>query len=215
MTRFSRALTVLSFALIACGGAKPEAKPVTAARPSASSAPAPKPLATATGFLATDVPMATMPPPFDFGSKKAKIRVYSAAELVKASCAGGAAANASPGMDVGSVVRACAAPTGLKASGALFSGTQKADAVVQKRPFAAQAGHCYRAYGSAASGVTDFSIFILDSAGATAALGHSSGAPRAAAPSNGSVCFKADDQSQVVVSIGRGAGAFAIQLVSD
>ncbi len=215
MTRFSRALTIAAFALTACGGAKPEAKPATAPTPSASSAPASKPPATATGFLAGDVPMATMPPPFDFGSKKAEIRVYSASESPKASCAAGAAANASPGADVGSVVKACAAPTSLKASGAVFSGTQKADALAQKRPFAAQAGHCYRAYGSVASGVTDFSVFILDSAGATAALGHSAGAPRAAAPSNGSVCFTADDQSQVVVSIGRGAGAFAVQLVSD
>ncbi|HEX7664793.1 MAG TPA: hypothetical protein VF407_09790 [Polyangiaceae bacterium] len=214
MTRLARALAVVPFALCACGGDKPAAKPPVAAAPSASAMPSAKPQSTATGFLASDVPMATMPPPFDFGSKKAEIRMYSASDSAKAACASSVATNASPTADVGAIVKACAAPTSLKPSGAVLSGSQKPDAVAQKFPFAAQAGHCYRAYGSAAPSVTDFSVFVLDSAGATAASGHSEGA-RAIAPANGSVCFKENDAAQIVVTIGRGAGTFAVQVTSD
>jgi hypothetical protein len=123
-------------------------------------------------------------------------------------------ASASPSADVAAIGKACTDATKLHALGAVSAGTQKADAVAQRFPFAAQAGHCYRAYGSAAAGITDFSVFILDSTGATAARGHTDGT-RVAAPSDGALCFHDADTANVVVTIGRGAGPFAVQLWSD
>jgi hypothetical protein len=158
--------------------------------------------------------MADMPPAFDFGSKKAANRVYPASNSIALSCVTTPAANANPAADLAAVGRACGDATKLHSLGAVSSGTQKPDAAAQRFPFAAQAGHCYRAYGSAASGVTDFSIFILDSTGATAARGHTD-AGRVAAPSDGALCFKDADAANVVVTIGRGSGAFAVQIWSD
>jgi hypothetical protein len=158
--------------------------------------------------------MSDMPPEFDFGSKKAADRVYPATNAAAISCVTTSAASASPAADVAAIGKACADSTKLRALGAISSGTQKPDAVAQRFPFAAQAGHCYRAYGAAASGVTDFSVFILDSTGAAAARGHTDGT-RVAAPSDGALCFHEDDAANVVVTIGRGAGAFAVQLWSD
>ncbi|MEO8878385.1 MAG: hypothetical protein ABI461_22535, partial [Polyangiaceae bacterium] len=167
----------------------------------------------ATGFLSTTVPMAAMPPDFDFGSKKAEYRVYPADNLAARSCATGSA-NGNPASDVAAIGKACATPTKLHPLGNVLSGTQKADALAQRFPLTAQAGHCYRVYGSAASTITDFSVFILDSAGATAARGHAD-TTRAAAPPDGMVCFKEADSAVVVVTIGGGEGAFAAQVWSD
>jgi hypothetical protein len=123
-------------------------------------------------------------------------------------------ASANPSADLAAVGKACADPTKLHSLGSISSGTQKPDAAAQKFPFAAQAGHCYRAYGSAAAGITDFSVFILDSTGATAARGHTD-AGRVAAPSDGALCFRDADNANVVVTVGRGSGAFAVQIWSD
>jgi hypothetical protein len=158
--------------------------------------------------------MADMPPPFDFGSKKAVNRVYPTSNSAALACVTTPAANANPAADLAAVGRACADPTKLHSLGAVSSGAQKPDAAAQKFPFAAQAGHCYRAYGSAASSVTDFSVFILDSTGATAARGHTD-AGRVAAPADGALCFHDADNANVVVTIGRGSGAFAVQIWSD
>jgi hypothetical protein len=158
--------------------------------------------------------MADMPPAFDFGSKKAEIRVYPTSNSAALACATTPAANANPSADLAAVTKSCADGTKLHAVGPASSGTQKPDAVAQKFPFAAQAGHCYRAYGSAAATVTDFSIFILDSTGATAARGHTD-AGRVAAPSDGTLCFHDADNANVIVTVGRGSGAFAVQIWSD
>lgn len=156
--------------------------------------------------------MAEMPPAFDFGSKKAEIRMYSTSD--SATCATGVQATGAPASDVAAVVKACATATKQKPVGPAWSGNQKPDAPAQRFPFAAAAGRCYRAYGSAAAGITDMSILVVDSAGATAAQGHSDGG-RVIAPAGGSACFREADQAAVVVSVGRGMGAFAVQLTSD
>ncbi|MEO8875607.1 MAG: hypothetical protein ABI461_08475, partial [Polyangiaceae bacterium] len=150
------AVCTLSFgALAACGGAKPPAKTTATAAPSASAAPVAQ--SKATGFLSTTVPMAAMPPDFDFGSKKAEYRVYPADNLAARSCATGSA-NGNLASDVAAIGKVCATPTKLHPLGNVLSGTQKADALAQRFPLTAQAGHCYRVYGSAASTITDFSV---------------------------------------------------------
>lgn len=120
----------------------------------------------------------------------------------------------SPATDVATTAKACNAATKQKNVGAAWTGTQKPDAVAQRFPFTAEAGRCYRAYASTAAGVEDVSLFVLDSAGATAAQGHASGG-RVAAPADGAICFRDADAAAVVLSIGRGNGAFAVQLTSD
>lgn len=157
-------------------------KPATAPALSASATASGK---AATGFLSSEVPMSEMPPAFDFGSKKAEIRVYSASDAAK-----------------------------LKPVGAAWSGVQKPDATAQRFPFSAEAGRCYRAVGSAGTGITDISVLILDSAGATAGRGHAEGG-RVVAPEEGATCFREADHAVVVVSIGRGSGSFNVQLSSD
>jgi hypothetical protein len=214
MPRMLAVCTLFIFPIAACGGAKPVAKGVAASSASAGSNAAPAPPSKATGFLSSTVPMSEMPPPFDFGSKKAANNVYHTSNTAALSCVTTAPANASPPTDVAAIGRSCADPTKLHPLGAVSSGTQKPDAVAQRFPFAAQAGHCYRAYGSAAPSVTDFSVFILDSTGATAARGHADGA-RVATPPDGALCFHDADAANVVVTIGRGSGPFAVQLWSD
>ena len=157
--------------------------------------------------------MASMPPAFDFGSKKAAIRMYSANDSA-ATCATAVPAGGAPASDVAAIVKACAAATKQKPVGATWSGNQKPDAPAQRFPFSAGAGRCYRAYGSAGAGISDMSILVVDSAGATAAQGHADGG-RVIAPADGTVCFREADQAAVVVSVGRGAGAFAVLLTSD
>ncbi|MGH7286278.1 MAG: hypothetical protein ACRELY_32570 [Polyangiaceae bacterium] len=205
------AVVLSAIGVAACGGSKPAPKPAPAPTSRASAAaPTAKP---ATGFLSSQVPMAQMPPAFDFSSKKAEIRMYSASNPAL-TCTSGVQATGAPASDVAAIVKACAPATKQKASGAAWSGNQKPDAPAQRFPFAAAAGRCYRVYGSAAAGISDISILVVDSAGATAAQGHADGG-RVIAPRSGSVCFREADQAAVVVSIGRGMGAFAVQLTSD
>ena len=206
------AVFLLAITLIACGGSKPALKAPPAPASSASAAPAltGKP---ATGFLTSSVPMAQMPPAFDFSSKKAELRMYSATNAA-ATCTNGVQATGAPASDVAAIVKACASATKQKSAGGAWSGNQKPDAPAQRFPFAAAAGRCYRVYGSAAAGISDMSILVVDSAGATAAQGHADGG-RVIAPAGGSVCFREADQAAVVVSVGRGMGAFAVQLTSD
>ncbi len=95
-----------------------------------------------------------------------------------------------------------------------FKGTQSAANLPQAFPFHADASHCYRAYAVAASGIQDLDLLIKDSAGAVAGE-DSTDDPTPVVQEDGAVCFKAADDASVVVSIGAGSGAYAIQVWSD
>jgi hypothetical protein len=95
-----------------------------------------------------------------------------------------------------------------------FKGAQAAANLPQSFAFHAEAGHCYRAYAVAAPGIQDLDLLIKDSAGAVAGE-DSTDDPTPVVQEDGAVCFKAADQASVVVSIGAGAGAYAVQVWSD
>jgi hypothetical protein len=95
-----------------------------------------------------------------------------------------------------------------------FKGSQAAVNLPQSFAFHAEAGHCYRAYAVAASGIQDLDLLIKDSTGAVAGE-DSTDDPTPVVQEDGAVCFKTADQASVVVSIGAGGGAYAVQVWSD
>jgi hypothetical protein len=95
-----------------------------------------------------------------------------------------------------------------------FKGTQSATNLPQSFAFHADANHCYRAYAVAAPGIQDLDLLIKDSAGAVAGE-DSTDDPTPVVLEDGAICFKAADSASVVVSIGAGSGAYAVQIWGD
>ena len=95
-----------------------------------------------------------------------------------------------------------------------FKGSQAAVNLPQSFAFHAEAGHCYRAYAVAAPTITDLDLLMKDSTGAVAGE-DSTDDPTPVVQEDGAVCFKSADQASVVVSIGAGGGAYAVQVWSD
>jgi hypothetical protein len=114
---------------------------------------------------------------------------------------------------VDQMAKGCAATTGMHQTDS-FKGTQAASNAPQSYPLHAQAGHCYRAYAVAAASIQDLDLLIKDSAGALAGE-DSTDDPTPVVLEDGAVCFKATDEASVVVSIGAGGGAYAVQVWSD
>jgi hypothetical protein len=205
----SLALLVLAAAAAACGGNKPAdtrfADPSkgdggAAAASTASSAP-----------FVSNVPMAEMPAPFNFGSKKADKKVIAGA----AACAAGFKAQAGDlGAEVQKLAKGCADATKMRAVGSVLSGTQAQGAAPQTFKLKAEANHCYRVYGVTAATVKNIEVLVVDSAGFTAYEARSD-EPRVLAADDGAVCFRSADDAQLLVSVGAGEGAFALQIWSD
>lgn len=101
------------------------------------------------------------------------------------------------------LMRACAG--NLRPIGPLTQGAQAAGEPAARFPLAARAGRCYRAF--LATDATDVSVTVLDSGGHVAAEAWAQ-----AVPHEGVLCFEKDDAAQVVISIGRGKAAFALQI---
>jgi hypothetical protein len=102
----------------------------------------------------------------------------------------------------------------MHAVGETFKGTQSAANPPQKFPFKAKARHCYRAYATSASTIKDLDLLIKDSTDAVAGE-DSTDDPTPVVLEDGAVCFKEDDQATVVVSVGDGNGAYAVQVWGD
>ncbi len=95
-----------------------------------------------------------------------------------------------------------------------FTGEQKAADKPQTFPWKARAGHCYRAYGVGAAGIKNLDLLMQDSEGSVLGQdGTDDGAP--VVLDAGAACFKQDDEAAVVVSVGDGAGAFAVEVWED
>ena len=95
-----------------------------------------------------------------------------------------------------------------------FKGTQAAANLPQTFPFQAEANHCYRVYAQAADGIKDLDLAIKDSTGAIAGE-DTTDDPSPVVLEDGAVCFKEADSASVVVSVGMGKGAFALQIWKD
>jgi hypothetical protein len=199
---------VVVLGVAACGGGKPpDTRFADVAKGDAGAA---SPTKASTPFV-SNVPMAEMPPPFKFGSKKADRKVIAGS----AACA--AAFKPQPG-DLGAEVqklgKGCADATTMKAVGAVLSGTQARGAVAQTFKLKAEANHCYRVYGVTAPSVKNIEVLVVDSDG-FAAYEARSDQPRVLATDDGAICFKSADDSSLLVSVGAGDGAFALQIWSD
>ncbi len=102
----------------------------------------------------------------------------------------------------------------MKLLGKAVAGKQADQDAPQSFPLDAKAGHCYRVYAQAAEGIRDLDLIVKDSAGVVIAE-DSSDDPSPVVLDNGAVCFTKDDQATVVVSVGMGSGAFALQIWGD
>ena len=162
-------------------------------------------------FHSTDVPMATMPPPFQFGSRKTETKIVAAWRACHISFR---TQSADLSADVAGLGKACADATKMRPLGPPLTGAQAQGAQAQAYPLKAEANHCYRVYGTTAATVRNIEVLIVDSTGA-AALETRGDDPRIVAPSDGAVCFRSADNAQVLVSIGAGQGAYALQIWSD
>jgi hypothetical protein len=112
------------------------------------------------------------------------------------------------------MAKGCAAPTKMKLVGKTFTGKQGAEDKPQSFPLKAEAKHCYRVYGQAAEGIKDLDLAIKDSTGAIAGE-DSTDDPSPVVLEDGAVCFTESDSATVIVSVGMGKGAYAVQVWSD
>jgi hypothetical protein len=117
------------------------------------------------------------------------------------------------GASVDQLAKGCLDTTKMHALDS-FKGSQSASNLPQSFAFHAEAGHCYRAYAVAAPGIQDLDLLVKDSTGAVAGE-DSTDDPSPVVQEDGAVCFNAADSASVVVSIGAGSGAYAVQVWSD
>ncbi len=116
--------------------------------------------------------------------------------------------------EVARLAQGCAESTKMHRVGEPFTGTQSAAAKPQTFHWKARAGHCYRAYGVGVPAIKNLDLLMVDSNGmALGQDGSDDGAP--VLLDGGAVCFKADDDAAVVVSVGDGAGGFAVEVWED
>lgn len=195
--------------LLGCGGGKPAPAATAISTPvvlAEAGAPAPAPSFT------SDVAMAKMPPPFQFGSKKAAKRAHP--EWASCSIGSGRAATADLDADVTTLAKGCQAATKMHALGALLKNTQAQGAPAQSFKLRVEANHCYRLYAAAAPTIKNMEIFVTDSEGGLAVEARTD-APRAIVFEDGAVCFTAADDAQIKVSVGAGEGAYSILVSGD
>jgi hypothetical protein len=203
--------------LVACGGGEkpPEAPPppTASAATSAAEGPAASPSAAPAASAApsdTGSAAAATPPP-NPGSKKATPKTEGSWATCHQSYV---AKNKDVGMDVAAMAKGCAAATKMKLVGKTLTGKQSSEDPPQSFPLKAEAKHCYRVYGQAAEGIKDLDVAIKDSAGAIAGE-DSTDDPSPVVLEDGAVCFTESDSATVVVSVGMGKGAYAVQIWSD
>jgi hypothetical protein len=113
--------------------------------------------------------------------------------------------------EVAAMAKGCAKATKMKPVGKTITGKQSDSGSPQTYPLKAAAKHCYRVYAQGAEGIKDLNVAIKDSTGAIAAQ-DSTSASNAVVPADGAVCFKEKDAASVVVSVGSGSGAYAVQI---
>jgi hypothetical protein len=209
------ALTGLAVALGACGGGeKPPETPPAASASATLSATGPV-AATSTAPTST-VPSASgepsaPPPPPNPGSKKATKKTdpswASCHQTFKAK-------NKDVAKDVDAMAKACEGATKMKPVGKTLTGKQSDQDPPQSFPFKAEAKHCYRVYAQAADGIKDLDLAVKDSTGAIAG-DDSTDDPSPVVLEDGAVCYTESDASTVVVSVGMGKGAYAVQIWGD
>ena len=200
----------LAVSLVACGGSEPAPlpppPPPTTATVEAPTASVPPPA------TATETASATPPPPppaptSSVATTKSDPSWASCHQSYKAK--GKDVSN-----DVAAMSRSCAAATKMKVVGKTLTGKQADQDAPQSFPFDAKANHCYRAYAQAADTIKDLDLVVKDSANIVVGQ-DSTDDPSPVVMEDGAVCFSKDDKATVVVSVGMGKGAYAVQIWGD
>jgi hypothetical protein len=207
-------LTPLGLTLGACGGGEkppeaPAASSASAAPSSSESAAAASTPAPSAAPVASSAPSAEPAP--NPGSKKATKK----ADASFAGCHQSyKAKNKDVSKDVAAMAKGCESVTKMKLLGKTLTGKQSDQQPPQTFPFKAEAKHCYRVYAQAADGIKDLDLAIKDSAGAIAGE-DSTDDPSPVVLEDGAICYTESDSSVVVVSVGMGSGAYAVQIWGD
>jgi hypothetical protein len=148
-----------------------------------------------------------MPPPGVAGSKRATKK----ADDALFACGGGAKPSASdPAALVKRLGEACAAAAKMRPLGALIRGQQADKDPPHPHTLRVEASRCYRVVFATEDSVRDAVVVMRDSAGDVVAE-----SPGAALPVDGSYCFSVADEVTLLVAVGAGAGAYALQVWSD
>jgi hypothetical protein len=151
------------------------------------------------------------PPPFHLGSKRAAVRAHEDWAACHATFhPSGDAAKA-----VEALATACASATKTHSAAATMTGSQNATTsmpVVYK--FHAQANHCYRVYAVASANVKSLVAVVTDTDGAQIAEYHTDDVTPFIAPDE-ALCFSANDDPKISVSVGLGDGPYAIAVWQD
>jgi hypothetical protein len=207
--------TLSPLGLGACGGGeeKPSETPPTASASATPSTTEPVAAASSAPAASAEPSASAAPaePPPNPGSKKATKKN----DPTFASCHQSyKAKNKDVSKDVAAMAKACQAVTKMKLIGKTFTGKQSDQQPPQSFPLKAEAKHCYRVYAQAADGIKDLDLAIKDSTGAIAG-DDSTDDPSPVVLEDGAVCFTESDASTVVVSVGMGSGAYAVQVWGD
>lgn len=116
--------------------------------------------------------------------------------------------------DVAAMAKGCEKATKMKLIGKTFTGKQADQDTPQTLPLDAKANHCYRVYAQAVEGIKDLDLAVKDSAGIVVGQ-DSTDDPSPVVLEDGAVCFTKDDKASIVVSVGMGSGAYAVQVWGD
>ncbi|MDP9000762.1 MAG: hypothetical protein M3O46_11695 [Myxococcota bacterium] len=116
--------------------------------------------------------------------------------------------------DVTGMAKACEKQTRMKLVGKTVTGEQADRDKPQSFSLDAKANHCYRVYAQAVDAIRDLDLFVKDSAGIVVGQ-DSTDDPSPVVLETGAVCFSEDDRASVVVSVGMGSGAYAVQIWGD
>jgi hypothetical protein len=116
--------------------------------------------------------------------------------------------------DVAAMAKACEKPTKMKLLGKTLTGKQADQDQPQTFALDAKANHCYRVYAQAADGIKDLDVAVKDSAGIVVGQ-DSTDDPSPVVVEDGEVCFTKDDKASIIVSVGMGSGAYALQIWGD
>jgi len=151
------------------------------------------------------------PPPFHLGSKRASVKPHPE----WAACHASFHASGDASKAVQALASACAPATKTHVAAAAITGSQNAiSAAPVTYKFQAQANHCYRVYGVASAGVKSLVAVVTDSEGAEIAEYHTDDVTPYLAPDE-AICFSANDEAQIAVSVGLGDGPYALAVWSD
>lgn len=147
-----------------------------------------------------------MPPPGVTGSRKAKKK----SEASYFTCASDAKAGGDPSEQVKRMGEACRAATKMRPVGDAMRSEQTDKDAHQEKRFRAEANKCYRVYFASDDKAKDTVVVMRDSAGDM--VGES---PNRALPEDGAVCFTTADEVTLLVAVGSGKGAWALQVWGD